>query len=382
MAYVAAARAARGPLASFVAMGVNWGTFMASMPDIRERLAVDDGRMGVLLIFGSIAAITCMSLTPRFGSRLGRWGVPVFTLFMALALFAQAQGTSPLAFVLALMCMGAATGALDVLMNARLADIEVRRGLAIMNLAHGMYSLGFGVAALATAWLRAQGLGAGDNLMLASGVVMLCALVSYEADGAVEGLGDTPGGARPPAMGWVPVLGGVLILTAIMAENAVEAWSAVFIERDLAGGVGAGSIGPALLGFTMGAGRLAGQGLIVRMGAARLMTLGICVSTLGILGVITAQSVPWAYVGFAVMGLGGSVLVPTALDMVRDRARPGTRSRAIAWATVIGYGGFFLGPPILGLVASLVGLRGSFMVLAVVVAASLFALRALLRPRE
>lgn len=382
MAYIAAARVAKGPLASFVAMGVTWGTFMASMPDIRERLAVDDGQMGLLLIFGSIAAITCMSLTPRFGSRLGRWGVPVFTALMGAAVFAQSQGTTPLAFVLALMAMGAATGALDVLMNARLADIEVRRGMAIMNLAHGLYSLGFGVAAVWTAFSRANGFSVGENLLIASAVILALSLVSHEQDGAIEGLGDTPGGERPPAMGWVPVLGGVLILTAIMAENAVEAWSAVFIERDLAAGVGAGSLGPALLGFTMGAGRLAGQGLIARLGAGRLMTLGICVAAFGILLVVTAQNVPWAYAGFAVMGLGGSVLVPTALDMVRARAREGTRNRAIAWATVIGYCGFFLGPPILGFVAHLVGLRGAFVVLGCVVLASLLVLRALMRQAD
>lgn len=381
MSFARAAMAARGPLASFAAMGLTWGVFMASMPDLRLRLAVDDGTMGLLLIAGSLMAITCMSLTPRFGSRTGRWGVPGFTAAMGCAVLLQSQGHSAAAFVLALMAMGGATGTLDVLMNARLADIEARRSMQIMNLAHAVYSLFFGLAAIATALSRASGVSASANLAVAGLVVLALAIVSHEQDGAIEGLGDGPRGERVP-LGVLPVLGGLLILTAILAENAVEAWSAVFIERDLGGGVGAGSVGPALLGLTMGAGRLAGQGLIARLGAPRLMSLGIVVAALGIAGVVMAQTPSWAYLGFAVMGLGGSVLVPTALDMVRSRARPGTRSRAIAWATVIGYGGFFLGPPILGFVAQAVGLRWSFALLGIVVAGSLLLLRGLLRLRD
>ena len=380
MGYRQAAVAARGPLAAFTAMGMVWGSFMASMPDIRARLGVEDGAMGALLIFGSMAAITVMSLTPRFGSATGKWGVPAFTLAMGCALLAQSQMTMALGFVLALMAMGASTGALDVLMNARVAAIEERRGLQIMNLAHGLYSLGFGIVALVVAFARSAGAGPEVNLAVAAVVVMLLAVASHETDGTVEGLGDAPRG-EAPAMGWLPILGGLLILTAILSENAVEAWSAIYIERDLGGGIGAGSVGPALLGFTMAAGRLSGQALIDRLGEGRLMALGIGVSTLGIAIVVAAPSPLVAYGGFAVLGLGASVLVPTALALVRARARPGTRSRAIAWATVIGYGAFFLGPPLLGLIAQVVGLRMSFVVLGAAVLSSLIVLRALMRQK-
>lgn len=60
------------------------------------------------------------------------------------------------------------------------------------------------------------------------------------------------------------------------------------------------------------------------------------------------------------MGLGASVLAPTAFSMVGRLAQPEARARAVARATMLGYMGYFLGPPVLGLIASAVGLRGAF----------------------
>src|SRR5690606_19285284 len=68
--------ASRGPMAAFVAMGVVWGVFMASMPDLKAGLGVSDGQLGRLLLAGSVMAITMMLLAPRLGGWLGRAAVP------------------------------------------------------------------------------------------------------------------------------------------------------------------------------------------------------------------------------------------------------------------------------------------------------------------
>jgi MFS family permease len=55
-----------------------------------------------------------------------------------------------------------------------------------------------------------------------------------------------------------------------------------------------------------------------------------------------------------------------AYTLVGRHAPPELRARAVARTTVLGYGGYFLGPPILGLVAGLFGLRMAFVFAAVV----------------
>src|SRR5690606_18838819 len=110
----------------------------------------------------------------------------------------------------------------------------------------------------------AGGWGAAEILLAVSAVTLGLALVSVDREGRIEGMGGGSAGGRA-ALGLVPWLGGILILAALMSENAVESWSALYIERDLGGAIGSGSLAPALMGLTMGFGRLAGQGLAQRL---------------------------------------------------------------------------------------------------------------------
>ena len=88
--------ASRGPMAAFVAMGVVWGVFMASMPDLKAGLGVSDGQLGRLLLAGSVMAITMMLLAPRLGGWLGRAAVPLGTAMMGLGVVLPAQAATPL----------------------------------------------------------------------------------------------------------------------------------------------------------------------------------------------------------------------------------------------------------------------------------------------
>jgi len=368
--------ASRGPMAAFVAMGIVWGGFMACLPDLKAGLGASDGRMGVILIFGSMAAIAQMLVSPWLAGPLGRAALPLGTAAMALAVALPGQAGGAVAFAGAMLAMGAASGATDVWMNARLATIEAGRRMALMNLNHALYSFAYGGAALAAGAARAAGLGPGPILGAGALVVLGLALATIERDGRIEGMGRGAAGEGPAGgVGVVPWLAGGLVLVAFLSENAAEAWSALYVERDLGAPPGAGAAGPALLGLSMGFGRLAGQALALRIPDQRLMRGGLVLAALGAGLVALAPSAGAALAGFAVLGLGVSVVAPTALSVAGRLADPARRGRAVARATVIGYLGFFLGPPGMGLVAELVGLRASYALVGLALLAAL-ALRA------
>ena len=378
MSFASQLAASRGPAACFVGMGVVWGGFMAAMPDLKASLGVDDGTLGLLLIWGSVAAIATMTLAPRLGPPMGRAALPGFGVLMGVSLALMSAVGGPAGFVLALMAMGMASGGLDVLMNARLSAIEADRGESLMNLNHGLYSLAFAGSAALTGLARAAGWSAPAILGSAALVTVALALASVERNGRIDGMGGSRRDGRAP-LGLVPWLAGALILASLMGENAVEAWSALYIERELGATTGAGSLAPALMGLTMGFGRLAGQGLSAHVTERRLLAGGLAVAVWGVLLVVIAPGPGLAYGGFVVMGLGGSVVVPTVLAMTGRMADPAIRGRAIARATILGYLGYFLGPPLLGLAAEWAGLRAAFGVVAVVLLASFAAARALWR---
>lgn len=360
MSLWASLAASRGPMATFAGIGIVWGAFMATLPDLKDALAIGDAALGGLVVFGPLAAIAMMLAAPRLGGWLGGAALPLGAVAMGLALMLPARAGAPVAFAGAMLAMGGASGAADVWMNARLATIEAARRMKLMNLNHAVYSFAYAGAAGLTGLARGAGMTPAAILTVAGMAVLALALAAVERDGRIDGPGRGGEGGTGSGLGPIPVLAGLLALVAFLTENAGEAWSALYIERDLGAATGQGSYGPALMAVTMGLGRLGGQVLAARVADRVLLRGGLIVAAAGAAAVAAAPGVLAAYLAFMVMGLGISVLVPTALAVSGGAAAAQARSRAIARTAMLGYLGFVLGPPVLGFVAELAGLRASY----------------------
>ncbi len=376
--------AARAALGAFAAMGICWGTFAAAIPDLKAMLGVNEAGFGLLILGTPIAGVLAMLAAPAAGAALGRIALPAAAGLMALAFALPGQG-APAAvwFVTAMMLCGGATGLTDILMNARVAEIENRRGLHLMNLCHAAYSFGYAGGALLTGLWRSAGFGPGTYMVALAALAFTLALSSAERDGTIRGLSRPAGGGA--GLGLLPMIGGGIVLIAFMTENAAENWSALHIEQTLGGSPAEGAMGPAALAITMGLARLAGQGLVARLDPVRLLLSGAAVAAVGALVVAAAPTPGVAYAGFVVLGVGAAVLAPTALSLVGRTAPAEARARAVARATLLGYFGYFIGPPTLGLIAGAFGLRFSFvfaaaMLLCVVYLSRLFAHRVARQP--
>ena len=358
---------ARPAIGAFAAMGVLWGTFAAVLPDLKLMLDVDEAQLGLLIFCTPIAAISAMLVAPAFGAAMGRAALPLAVLLMALAFMLPGQASVWWLFPLAMACAGAATGLTDVLMNARVAAIETQRGLHLMNLAHAAYSFGYAGGAILTGVLRGAGWGPDWVMGTMAAVGVLCATLTIERDGRIDGLRKPKDGTAVP-LGLVPVLGGGIVLIAFMTENAAENWSALHIEKTLGGSPEEGALGPAMLALTMGFARLGGQWLAGRLDAFTILRSGAVIAAVGALVVAQAASPLVAYLGFFVMGIGASVLAPTAFSLVGQMSPDEARARAVARATLLGYFGYFVGPPLLGVLAGTFGLRFAFVWAACLVA--------------
>ena len=362
--------AARAPLAAFAAMGVLWGSFAAALPDLKAQIGVDEARLGLVLLPTPLAAVTAMLLAPMIGAALGRVALPVATALMALAFALPGQVHQVWLFPLAMMCAGAATGLTDVLMHARVAALENARGLHLMTLCHAAYSFGYAGGAVLTGLMRGAGWPPAWVMGMMAGAALLLAVATAERDGAIHGL-RKPKEAGAGRLGLIPVIGGGMVLIAFLTENAAEAWSALHIEKTLGGSPEEGAMGPAALALTMGLARLAGQGIVARVDPVRLLTGGALVAACGALGAAAATSPAMAYAGVIVMGIGASVIAPLAFSLVGRMAEPEARARAVARATLLGYFGYFVGPPTLGFIAGAFGLRFAFVFAAVMLMAVL-----------
>jgi MFS family permease len=347
---------ARAPLAAFSAMGVLWGSFAADVPDIQKMLDVPAEHLGLLLFATPVAAVTAMIFAPRFGVAAGRLALPMASLLMCLAFVLPGHVGVPWLFAASMSACGAGTGLTDVVMNARVAALEQKHAAPLMNLCHAGYSFGLAFGAIATGALRSMGLPPSGVLGIMAVFAAAIAALTFEADGRISGLARPKGQAH---LGLVPIVGGAIVMIAFMTENAAENWSALHIEHTLGGSPSAGAMGPAVMAITMGVARLFGQGLAHRVAPRVMLTGGAVISAIGVSLAAVSTTPTMAYAGFIIMGIGSSVIAPTAFSLVGQLVEPAAQARAIARATLFGYFGYFIGPPSIGFLAGVFGLRAA-----------------------
>jgi len=350
----------RKPLAGFAAIGFAWSVYFAQMPVIKANVAASDGAYGMVGLIAAFGAIAAMWLAPLSQRIAGGLALPLGIIFLAVGMLGAGGAASLAALTLGLLIASAGSGVIDVLVNARVSEVEADSGRPLMNLNHALYSFAYAGGALATGAFREAEL---SPLPIFAVLCTVLALLAWAASGITPEIAsaddDTP---RMPYA--VVYLGGVVVLVAFLAEASSEGWSALHLERTLGGTPGEGALGPALLGLTMGIGRLFGHALSRYVRDTTLMLLAVILSATGMTIAGLAASVGIALAGFALAGLGISVVAPLALALIGRIVHPSARLAAISRASVVGYGAFFFGPPLMGLLAEGFGLRAAFVAVA------------------
>lgn len=156
---------------------------------------------------------------------------------------------------------------------------------------------------------------------------------------------------------------GAVAFCALLAEGAVNDWSAVYLADELDAGETRAAAGLAAFSATMAAGRLAGDRLAERLGSPALARRGALLAAAGLVVAIAAGGPVLAIGGLAAMGLGLAALFPLALRAAAEGGdAPATAVAAVSFS---GYTAFLAGPPAIGGLAELAGLRAALVVLLV-----------------
>ena len=370
----------RKPLAGYVAIGVAWSPYFAQMPVVKANVGASDGAYGFAILISSFGAIAAMWLAPLALRTFGGRAMPIGIAIVALGMFSSGQAMSLFLLIFGMTLAAVGSGVVDVLVNARVSEIEARTGRTLMNLNHAIYSFAYAGAALLTGVLReAQASTLLIFSLLTAGLIGLAIAARDRAPTLSDEEATEGAGAMPQT---VVILVGLVVMAAYLAEAATEGWSALHLERTLGGSAGEGAMGPALMGLMMGIGRLSGHALARLMRDTNLMLLATLVSACGLAVAGMANTVGVALFGFALAGLGISVVAPLAMALVGRVVPPQQRLAAISRASVLGYGAFFLGPPLMGFVAQGFGLAVAFVLVALLLAVTAIVLLPLLARRS
>jgi fucose permease len=368
----------------FLVCGLGMASWAPMVPFAKDRLALNDADLGLLLLLLGGGAMLMMPvsgwLVSRFGSRVV---MACAALVIALALPLLLMLPSVAAMAVTLFIFGSGIGTIDVAMNAHGVQVQNLYGKPIMSSLHGLFSVGGLFGSLGLGFLIKMGLNPVYAIVSISGLIIVITLTQYnslfsfaserQAIARFSGSEKPVEGAR--TFGWLNgrvLFLGFMCFAVFLAEGAVLDWSAIFLRDTKGIATEFSGVGYAAFSIAMAIMRLVGDKLVARLNGKTVVVMG---SLLGAVGLGIAVLSPWVVgvlAGFVLLGLGAANIVPIFFS---EAGRlPGiSPTVSIPAITTIGYTGMLAGPASLGFIAqhfSLSTAFGSLALLLIVVALS------------
>lgn len=338
---------------AFAVFGMLWGAWQAVLPDLAGHYSLSSGPLGAILTAGFAASLPAMLVTGRVLDRLGSaWGIGLPAALMAAGLVLVGLLPPLPGLIVGVICFTAGSGAYDVGINGvAMGDATWSRPVRL-TLLHAAFSAGGAFGAIGGGVLLATDISFSAVYPILAVAVGGAAVLVARARWSVH----APVGAVPPAIAraMLPLAG--LAALAFLAEGAMETWSAIYLREVLGAAAFVGALGPAAFHAAMLAGRLIGAGVAHRLGSAGTLLVAGTMTLLGMAGALVVPVPLLAVPGMAIAALGASFVVPVVVSLAAERAGPHA-GRAASYVFTLGYGGFLVGPSLVGIGGELAGLR-------------------------
>ena len=352
-------------IAFFIA-GFGIAAWAPLVPYAKARAGLDEGTLGLLLLSLGVGSILAMPLAGVLATRFGcRRVLSGGTLLICLALPLLATVSTVPLLIAALFLFGAGLGTVDSTTNLQAVIVERASGKTMMSGFHGMFSLGGIVGAGGVSALL--GLGISPLGAMAVVIVMLLAALFKAAPHLLTYGSESTGPSFAVPYGILLFIGGMCFIV-FLAEGAALDWSAVFLAQERGIDTAYAGLGYAAFALTMTIGRLTGDRIVRRLGATRVIVFGGLTAAAGLFLATFAPSWEAALVGYALLGVGCSNIVPVLYTAVgKQTVMP--ESIAVPAITTLGYAGILAGPAVIGFVAHASSLSFAFGLMAVLLVA-------------
>jgi MFS family permease len=343
---------------SFFLNGFIYANWVSRLPRIQEQYHADNGTIGLVLLTMSLGAVVAMPFTGWMIIRNGSRRITMFSLIGYCA-FVPFIPYMPNVLVLSVLYlfMGIVTGMLDVAMNAQAVMIEQQYRRPIMTSFHAFFSVGMALGAWCGAFFAELNVELPFHFL---SIVMLSLIAAFWVRGNLihdKPLKNSVGSGplfRIPGRALIGV--GVIAFCCMMGEGAMADWSVNYMENVALATETLAPIALSAFATAMTVGRIFGDKIRLKLGDNMLIVSGGLMATVG-LAIALIFTFPYAAIfGFFLVGLGLSTIVPITYS-IAGNAKSLPSGVALAMVTTVGYSGFLFGPPIIGFIADVSGLR-------------------------
>lgn len=350
--------------AVFFVQGLAFATLISQVAALQAKHGLDDGELALLLlvipVIAGIGSVAAGYLAARVGSRL------MLSLIQPLACVAVVwSGFAPNMPVLiaGLVLFGVGLGGVDAGMNMQGTVVERRYARPVMTSFHAMWSAAAVLGAAWASWAAAMDLDLGPTFAVVMVPGLIAALVaSRKLYGPAEEHVEPEAAAGQPVgrFPWKPILPLCLAMMFLyVGDSSISNYGSVYFEKIMNSEAW---LVPWALGSyqaTTFLVRVFGDVAVRRFGPTPVVRSGGVIASLGFLLIVLAPNEVLAIAGFALTGVGLSVVAPQSFSAA-GRLDPAGTGVAIARVNLFNYVGFIVGAALVGGIADSADYRVAF----------------------
>ena len=333
----------------FATSSLLFGTWVAAIPGIKDKLLLSDGSLGLSLLLSPLGAITGMLLSTRVFSKIpvGRWMLFGY-LTICLLMVAQINSINRPMFWCCLYLYGLFSFLNGVSSNATVNLLEKKQGSLFMSTCHGMYSLGGVVSAGLAALLFYFHISSALQIIIVATLIAITIFFSRHYLLANNDIIHSRSGIKLPSLSILGI--SFICMVTFMAEGCVADWSAIYMKEIMLAPKAMLSLGYFGFSLAMTVGRLNGDNLIAKIGSKNIVVGGCIIASIGFSMVVTAPVISLAIAGYLLVGIGCSSIVPVLFSASANI--PGVSTvEGFAMVTTGGIIGFLAGPSVIGFIS-------------------------------
>lgn len=349
----------------FFCQGICFASWASRIPDIKTTLQLSEAALGSILLALPAGQLTMMPFSGKLVTRFGsKYVLRLAAIGYALTLILIGSSTASWQLAAALYIFGLSGNLCNISVNTQAVNAESLFGRSILASFHGVWSTaGFTGALVGLLMMHFNLLPVYHFMIVAVTVITLN--LFFQKKLIITPVSKTASSFKRFQFpkGLLLQLG-LIAFCCLSAEGCMFDWSGVYFKEVVEVKGELVSLGYASFMVMMATGRFTGDRLAERFGRKKMVQLsGVLIFT-GMMIAVLLPNIIFATIGFMIVGFGVSSIIPLVYSTA-GKVKEVASGIAIATVSGVGFLGFLMGPPLIGYIAELAGLRSSFAVIAV-----------------
>lgn len=346
----------------FFLQGLCFATWASRIPSVQQQLAISDSLLGVILFAlpaGSMLSLLFSgAVINRFGSR--RIATIALLLYCLVLPVIGLSANSDL-LIVSLVLFGLAGNLANIAINTQAVHVEAKYGRNIMASFHGLWSTAGFVAAGVGAFMIGKGIVPLTHFFIVACLIACGVAASFRFLVRDEKAAASTRFFVRPDKALLQL--GLLAFCCMICEGAMFDWSGIYFQKVVKADKNWVGAGYTAFMCAMASGRFVADWVTNHLKFRKTIFFSGLLIASGLLVAVLFPLVASSIAGFLLVGFGVSSVIPLIYSEA-GKSRTIPPSMALTAVSSIGFLGFLVGPPMIGMIAGAFSLRVSFALIA------------------